>query len=206
MIDWEENDADLNHRIAMAAMSRQSCPTTSEMDGNEQEVIDLVTGEEVSSGEDSVLGSSSRPFDTRDHVKSLALFRDSESSEEDLGEAYAEPEGDPLPVARLVRRSGAFKGSGEDFRVKVPKSTPARPRRSSDESSSGLSGGETIYIMDTPDSQPSRHPNTDPSGNHGRGSANPVVGIYRTATGSPDVAALFNSPVDTKEDSGPQLQ
>ena len=56
------------------------------------EVIDLVEQDEVSSSEDSVLGSTARSQDPRTEAALPSLLQISDSSEEELLEAYAEPD------------------------------------------------------------------------------------------------------------------
>ena len=160
--DWEREEEELSHRIAMASLTRCDSPTGI---SEQPEIVDLVDQEDISSGEDSVLGSSARPPDGRRIRTTRSLFLLSDSSEEEPLEAHAKPaEGDDLPMARLVSAARLASLSDPEYGSGRPPSEAGTPAAAH---------------------------NTLPS--------TPVAeGIYVTATGSPDVAALFDSPVSPR--------
>ena len=195
---WDSDEEALAHRIAMASLASGRSDTE---DSLNEEVIDLVDEAQVSSGEDSVLGSSApRPLllDLRATPKSNGQYfnvSDSSVEEPDVGEVDLDVEA--LPVARLVcTPAEEIERSAEPF-ITVPMATPRRTRVGSEDSSSGVSGGEAIPVHREAHSdgwEPGR------ASRNGNTIADPESGIYVTATGSPDVAALFDSPIMSDRD------
>ena len=188
MARLERDDEELLRRVALASISVG--PEGSEDDGG-QEIVDLVGADAVSSGEDSVLGSSARPTCGMAGEAAAAdpLFNPSEGSEggSDMeGQVHEE-----LPRARLVDLpKGYFDGVDGDV-IQVPLATPSRNRTGSEDSSSGVSGGEATWAPYHHANPDSRTPNRSLP-----------EGIYVTETGSPDVAALFDYPIAGPHETG----